>query len=158
MMSIKRQRQFRFKFGSLDAEKRLDVAHIGINREQPCSQRLVGRHVGHGHHQTKVRAQGSRGSTAVPRCQPRRVPPMRPADGQLAHPSSPPPVRSARDPAPRPVGQHSARPPGVRSVRHPTAAWCGANTSVTSARLPPGPGWCGWRRFAAGSARPSRVQ
>jgi bifunctional UDP-N-acetylglucosamine pyrophosphorylase/glucosamine-1-phosphate N-acetyltransferase len=43
------------EFGPFDAEKGLDVAHIGVAGEQALRQRLVGRHVGHVHDQHEVR-------------------------------------------------------------------------------------------------------
>jgi acetyltransferase-like isoleucine patch superfamily enzyme len=50
---------FGVKFGkpgrSLDAEKGLDVAHVGVAGEQALRQGLVGRHVGHVHDQHEVR-------------------------------------------------------------------------------------------------------
>jgi acetyltransferase-like isoleucine patch superfamily enzyme len=48
--------QFWFKFCPFDAEKGLDVAHIGVAGEQALRQGLVGRHVGHVHDQHEIRA------------------------------------------------------------------------------------------------------
>ena len=46
----------RLELGPVRGEEALDVAHVGVLREQPLDQRLVGRHVGGPHHQHEVRA------------------------------------------------------------------------------------------------------